>query len=69
MESVINKLFEYYDHVFFRRKSWSGSARIYGDSLWWIKFRLLLEDSILGIDYLSILDIFGNIREMFSMML
>lgn len=61
MESVINKLFEYYDNVFFEEKvevDQRGYMGTYYDGL---NLDYYLEDSILGIDYLSIDDYFETV--------
>ncbi|OSB19169.1 hypothetical protein B2H94_08705 [Clostridium sporogenes] len=63
MESAINKLFEYYDSIFFREKveiDRYGKMGIHYDGL---VFDEYLSNSILEIDYLSIEDYFDIVAE------
>ena len=58
MESGINKLFEYYDSIFFEEKveiEQNGRMGMHYDGL---NLDIYLENSVLDIDYLSIEDYF-----------
>lgn len=58
VESVINKLFEYYDNVFFEEKVEVDQRGYMGTHYDGLNLDYYLENSVLGIDYLSIEDYF-----------
>lgn len=63
MESAINKLFEYYDSIFFEEKvelDRNGMMGVHYDGL---NFDDYLSNSVLGIDYLSIDDYFETVAK------
>lgn len=63
MESVINKLFEYYDSIFFEEKvevDQQGYMGVHYDGL---NLDYYLENSIFSIDYLSIEDYFDTVAQ------
>lgn len=61
MESVINKLFEYYDNVFFEEKVEVDQRGYMGTHYDGLNLDYYLEDSIFEIDYLSIEDYFETV--------
>ena len=61
METVINKLFEYYDNVFFEEKVEVDQRGYMGTHYDGLNLDYYLENSILGIDYLSIEDYFETV--------
>ena len=63
MESVINKLFEYFDSVFFEEKVEIDRNGMMGAHYDGLNFDRYLECSIFGIDYLSINDYFENVAK------
>ena len=61
VESVINKLFEYYDTVFFEEKVEVDQRGFMGTLYDGLNLDYYLENSVLGIDYLSIEDYFETV--------
>ncbi len=61
VESVINKLFEYYDTVFFEEKVEVDQRGYMGTHYDGLNLDYYLENSVLGIDYLSIEDYFETV--------
>lgn len=60
-QTLINKLFEYYDNVFFVEKVEVDQRGYMGTHYDGLNLDYYLEDSILGIDYLSIEDYFETV--------
>jgi len=60
METKINRLFEYYDKVFFEEKVEVDSRGCMGLHYDGLNFNEYLENSVFGIDYLSIDDYFDS---------
>ena len=58
MESVLNKIFEYYDSIFFEEKVEVNQQGYMGAHYDGLNLDYYLENSILSIDYLSIEDYF-----------
>ena len=61
MESAINKLFEYFDGMFFEERVEIDEWGNYGAHYQGLMLDSYLSDSILGIDYLSIQDYFETV--------
>ena len=58
MDSAINKLFEYFDKVFFEERVDGNEDGYYGSTYQSLFLDTYLENSVFGVDYLSIEDYF-----------